>query len=721
MNKKIAGIISVGLCSALMVAGIRNVSSVSADEEPMETVSVNTSELEAQNGDPATDGTELIGKKADNLIKSLLSDSEQNMTDTTKEETVFVIADANGASKKVIVSDWVKNVNKEAKISDVSELTDIENVKGDETYNKNGNECVWEANGSDISYQGKTDKELPVEVKVTYTLDGKTVTPEEIKGKSGHVVIRFDYLNKTSEEVMIDGKKENMCVPFAMLTGVIFDDEKFTNISAPSCKLINDGSRTVAIGLAFPGLQDSLAIDRDKFEIPESIEISADVKDFSLTMSLTVATNEIFGRLSSVDIKDLDSLSDSMAELTEGMQKLMEGSGALSDGLNQLLEKSGDIENGVGLLAEGSLALKNGIASADEGAGKIADGAGALSDGAGTLSAGITSLKEGSGQLVAGTDALSSGAGQLSVGVDQLDAGAGALSDGAAQLKTGLDTLAGNNKTLVGGAEQVFNTLLATAESQLKAAGADIPSLTIDNYGTILDAATNKLSEAAKAMEKADPQTAAVYSEKAKTIAGLKASLDGYNTFYAGLKTYTDGVAQAATGAGSIKEGADALKAGTGAVKEGADALKTGADTLKGGMTQLDTGAEALKAGADQLKGGADQLKNGADSLKDGTGKLLDGAGTLNGGLNELKDNIPALKDGVTQLRDGSVLLADGIKEFNDRGIQKITEAVEGELEGLIERVRAMGDLAKAYNNFSGISEGMNGQVKFIFRTDEIK
>jgi len=128
-----------------------------------------------------------------------------------------------------------------------------------------------------------------------------------------------------------------------------------------------------------------------------------------------------------------------------------------------------------------------------------------------------------------------------------------------------------------------------------------------------------------------------------------------------------------------------------------------------------------LDDGAEQLKTGADALKSGADSLKEGTGKLADGAGKLSNGLNELNNNIPALKDGVQQLYDGSVKMSDGIKEFNERGISKITEAVEGELEGIFERVRVMGEISRAYNNFSGISDNMTGQVKFIYRTDEIK
>ena len=175
----------------------------------------------------------------------------------------------------------------------------------------------------------------------------------------------------------------------------------------------NDGSRTVAIGIAFPGLQDNLAIDREKFEIPESLEISADVEDFSLAMTVTVATNEIFGRFANLDVKDLDNLSDSMAELTNAMTQLTDGSEQLSDGLATLLEKSDALEEGVGKLADGSKALKDGLVSADEGAGKISEGAGTLADGAGQLSAGAGALDEGIGKLKDGAGQLTSASPQL--------------------------------------------------------------------------------------------------------------------------------------------------------------------------------------------------------------------------------------------------------------------------------------------------------------------
>ena len=694
MKKIAVGIISLGLSAALILTGLKSASGVWADETEGNTVTVSTDTIEKNTGDPLTDGTEQLGKDAGGLIQSLLaSDSLDDHSKTIKDETVYVIADANGNTQKVIVSDWLKNNLKNGTINDVSELNSIVNVKGDETYTQNGSACTWNANGADISYQGTTDKALPVNVKVRYYLDGNEMTPEEIKGKSGHVIIRFEYENTTKRTVKVDGKDEEMQVPFAALSGVILDDDRFSEIKASNARLFNDGSRTVVVGVAFPGLQESLKIDKEKFEIPESLEIEADVTDFSLGMTVTAVTDEIFAKLGSFDISSLDNFSDSMGQLNDAMKQLTDGSGALSDGLAQLLEKSGELEAGVGKLADGSSELKKGIKAADEGAGKISAGAGSISEGAGQLQAGAASLNEGLGQLKDGTDALCTGTAQLDAGLDQL--------------KTGLDTLSANNDALMAGALEVFNVMLSSASDQLKGSGAEVPALTVENYSAVLEGVEEKLTQAAALYKTSDPATSAVYTKKAEAVSGLKASLDSYNTFYTGLGTYTAGVAASANGAAQVKAGSEALV--------------NGADAVKNGAVELKAGSELLANGLSTLKTGSDELKTGADALKDGTGKLYDGAEALNGGLEQLKSNIPALKNGVSELYNGSVLLKDGITEFNEKGIQKLTEAVEGELEGLVSRVRALGGLAADYNNFAGIADDMGGQVKFIYRTEEIK
>lgn len=515
--------------------------------------------------------------------------------DNSKDETVYVIAGADGSVQKIIVSDWIKNTLGSNTISDKSELTDIENVKGDESYTLgNDNARIWDAQGKDIYYRGNIEKELPVGLSVTYKLDGKTVSPTELAGKSGKVTIRFDYSNRQYEYVEIDGQKEKIYVPFAMLTGILLDNDVFTNVEVTNGKLINDGSRTAVIGIAFPGLQDNLSIPLEKIEIPDYVEITADAKNFALDMTITLAANELFNETDADYLNSIGDLSGSLGEMTYAMEQLMDGSSQLYNGLSTLLEKSEE--------------------------------------------------------LVEGIDKLTTGAEALKTGAGDLDAGASRLQTGAAQLSEGLNTLVSNNDTLNGGAGQVFETLLSTASAQLAAAGLDIPALTIDNYADMLTRVIASLDET---------------SEGAKSVISLKASLDSYNAFYLGLQSYTAGVSQAAAGAG--------------------------------------------------------ELKNGTDDLKSGTSKLSAGAAELYSGILTLKNGAPALVDGITQLRDGAMQLSDGMKEFNEEGVQKLVDAVGGNLVGLTTRLQASIDVSKNYRSFAGVHDDMDGQVKFIYRTNSIE
>lgn len=529
---------------------------------------------------------------APKVLSSYDPDAEKNI----KDETVYVLASADGTVDKIIVSDWVQNTCGVDLIDDVTRLTGIENVKGDETYTLGGdNSCVWDARGNDIYYQGEIDKELPVSIAVSYTLDGQSITPDELAGRSGKVTIRFDYANNQYETVNINGKQEKIYVPFAMLTGVLLDNDVFSNVSVSNGKLVNDGDRTIVAGLAFPGLQDSLGLDRDTLDLPEYVEITADVKDFSLETTVTLAANGLFNDATN-EVGEFDSLDDlegKLDELTDAMSQLIDGSSRLYDGLCTLLDSS----------------------------------------------------KE----LVSGIDRLAAGAAQLKQGADSLSAGASQLQAGAAALSQGLDALAQNNGALNGGAAQVFQTLLSTANAQLAAAGVQAPELTAENYAHVLDGVIAAAGE----------------SPAAQQVAALKSSLDSYNGFYQGLQSYTAGVAQAQSGAGELSSGIDTLKAG-------ADSLSTG-------------------------------------------------AGNLYNGILTMSSSAPALIDGVTRLRDGAMELSDGLKEFDEQGVQKLVDAFDGDLSGLMDRADAVKAVSERYNSFSGISPDMDGQVKFVWRTEAVE
>ena len=179
-----------------------------------------------------------------------------------KEETVYVIADANGNPTRTIVSAWLKNPEETDTITDRSTLTGIENVKGSETYTTDANgDLVWQADGSDIYYQGSSDAPLPITANITYTLDGVDVTPELLEGATGHLVMTFHYINHTAAERVVNGKSVTLYQPFAVVSGAMLDNSKVSNVEVTNGKVINSGDQTIVVGLAMPGLKESLGLD----------------------------------------------------------------------------------------------------------------------------------------------------------------------------------------------------------------------------------------------------------------------------------------------------------------------------------------------------------------------------------------------------------------------------------------------------------------------------
>lgn len=727
MNKKVTKIIAICLCAALCLGG--------------------AGVAFAQTGSKQESAQPTAAQKAADLQQKI-----------SKDETVYVLAGADGSVQKIIVSDWLKNELGSASLTDKSGLSNIENVKGDESYSINGdNMTVWDAQGNDIYYQGDIQKELPVGLTVRYTLNGKTVSPEQLKGQSGKVSIRFDYENRQYETVQINGQNQRIYVPFAMLTGMILDNDTFRNVTVTNGKLVNDGDRTVVVGLAFPGLQENLNLSRDQLSIPSSVEITADVTDFSLGMTVTLACNDLFSQLGDVDLGSLDA-AGSLNKLTDAMDQLLNGSSALYDGLTTLLDKSGELAAGVEELAQGAAAIK--------------------------------------------------------AGADSLDEGAAELKAGLADLSEGLNKLSANSAALNGGAEQVFNSLLETATAQIRAKGLTVPDLTIENYAEelnklikSLDETTvyeNALTQVTAAVEKQRPLikekvTAAVRQEvetkvtaAVKTEAATAAQAQVAENVIRTATRMTKKDYDAAVAAGQIPQATqDAVNAAIqaqlsdpdvqkqiNAAVEAQMASETVKNTIKAQtdaqmrtekvqatisqnvelqvkkaiaenmasdevQKQLQAASEGSKtlialkaslddynafylglldytAGVDEAAEGSNELYAGAGDLKDGTAELRAGAAKLYAGVLQLKDGTPALVSGVTQLKDGAMQLSEGLQQLNKEGIQKLTKLLQDDLGDLTARVQATIDVSKDYRSFSGISDDASGQVKFIYRTDEI-
>ena len=237
-----------------------------------------------------TDATTVIN--SDELADELADSVHMEEKDVDKDETVYAFADASGNVDHVIVNETLKNRDKKATITDSTELKDIVNVKGDETFTQDGDKITWDAGGNEISYQGTTDKQLPVTVKATYYLDDKEVAPEEIAGKSGRVKIRMDYISNESVTKEVNGKEETIDVPFVAVTGLILGDN-FTNVSVENGKYITQGKSNLVIGYAIPGLMEDVQSAAEKLDanLPQYVEITADVTDFELDMTVTLLVN----------------------------------------------------------------------------------------------------------------------------------------------------------------------------------------------------------------------------------------------------------------------------------------------------------------------------------------------------------------------------------------------------------------------------------------------
>ena len=648
--------------------------------------------------------------KITETVSSVL-DSERTVG---KDETVYALANADGSVKKVIVSEWLKNPDGASALSDATNLENIENTKGDEGYTvSSDNMKVWDAAGNDIYYQGTTNEPLPVGVSVHYYLDGKEVSTDELAGKSGHVTMRFDYQNTQTETVEIDGEQEQLYVPFVMVTGMILDNENFTNVEVSNGKLVNDGDRTVVMGFALPGMQENLNIDADEMEIPSYVEISADVTDFSLTTTLTLATTDLFNDLNLDDVDSLDDLSDSLSELSDASEALVDGSSELYNGLETLLGKSGELISGIDALASGA--------------------------------------KE-----------LSTGAGSLKTGSDQLNAGIISLDDG-------LSALEGNSDTLVAGAKQVFESLLGQANTQLHAAGVET-TLTIDNYhDTLANLASSTSPEAirkiatATAREKVaaavtaqeatirEQVTAAVQAQVLSAVLEASGQTMSAEDYSAALKAgqIPSEVSDQINAAVSAQLSSDDIQAKINetvtakeneliesnlqapeiqAQIEAAVSQNSGSsETLTSLLNSLDSynqfyqGLIAYTSGVSQAAAGSGQLKSGASQLSSGASQLASGADTLYEGLASLQTGSGALVDGVKELRDGSMQLSDGMKEFNEDGIQKLVGAMDGDALNIVDRLKAIVQVSRNYQSFGGIAEGTEGTTKFIFTTDGIE
>lgn len=661
-----------------------------------------------------------------------------------KEETVYVNAKASGKTDKVTVSNWLKNSGSvSGNLEDESTLSDIKNVKGDEKYTADGDKLTWATDGEDIYYQGTTDKKLPVSVKLNYYLDGKKMKPSELKGKSGHLKITVDYTNNEKQNVSLDGKDTEVYTPFVMMTGMILPNETFSNVTIDNGKIISDGNKNIVIGFGMPGLKDSLNLsseESDKVTIPESLSIEADVTDFTMSSTYTVALSDLLDDMNMDDIADvddlqtaLDDLEDAALQLVSGSGTLADGAGTLADGVNTYTEGVDTLNAGIQKYLGSNGELSGSVTEYVNGVNKVVKGVQDYTDGVNTLADGVSSYVDGEKQLVEGASQLT----QLSTGLKKVQSAIAkmeASTDGKGKDREDIKVA---SSELAAGTQALEDSL---GTKQVQALMAQVGSMV--QTGNELIAQTEQLESG---MQKgvAEPVTNIV-----KELTVLQKELDGLNTQLTNLKTtceskvtelntaiddYNNKVAAAKNAANTssekISQSIQALetqksKASSDAEKQqlqqSIDALKnakTAADGLKNVNTVEKASISIDNIDTSDITKGITTLTGNlqtASKTMDGLGSQLGEMQTKLDTITAAKDKIPAdqlnsLTSNITKLNAGMQGLDAGISELA-AGISTLDSETSAQFPTAIQGITA---LNKGFAQLSGYNDSLvNGANK---------
>lgn len=718
-------------------------------------------------------------------------------TEVTKEETVYATLGADGSVNDVIVSDWLKNSGSADGVTDYSILQDIVNMKGDEKFTQNGEELSWDTSDQDIYYQGKTDAEMPVGMKITYELDGKEMKPEELAGKSGKLTMRIQYTNKAKQKITADGEKTTIYTPFLMATGMILPVEKFSNITIDNGSVVSEGDNDIVVAYGMPGLSESLGLeDLDLGEVDldtkkitdkltDSVTITADVKDFSMGTTYTVATSELFGKVDAEEIEDAGDLEEKLDEITDAAEKLVDGSDTLQDGLATLDDKFDDyadaigtVNKGVKSLNSGARKLKKGTNVYTKGTDKLLKGVGTYVDGSKKLSKGIKSYTSGAGKI---SDALgkmnsstanfpkqynafSSGINtfvnsvvkllseenmkQLTDGTSSLKKGVKQVDDGVKAVQSGVGTVNSTVKKLqkteeldqcVAGLKQMKQQYTGLAESASDAATKkQYTQMAAALEGAIqyieggeqvaagLDAATN-----GKADGEADGNGAA---DLALALAQIQAATDvesSETNLYTGAAALEESAKTMSEYAGQLRASAATLLTADKAIKEGISTISTSIKQLNTAGKQLKSNNKTLTDGANSIiknsatiKKNSKKITSNSASLRRATKQLEKGTKSLTAGLKKLVVKTGDVSKALGKLSGGAEELSEGMSTFQEEAVEKLTGTVTDVMDGLggfEDRLSGVTDASKDYQSFSGLAKGMNGSVKFVMSTEEIK
>ena len=543
----------------------------------------------------------------------------------SKSETVYAVMNGDGSIKSTTVSEHLYSASGLANVTDKTTLTDIQNTESDAEFTQNGEELVWNTNDTDVYYKGNTDKALPIDVKVTYALDGQEAALEDIIGKSGHLTVTVNLKNNETGTVNVNGKDRTIVTPLITAVGVILGGDA-SNMTAEHGMIESAAKSSVAAFVTLPGVKDSLSgllpdeVDSIEDYLQDTVTVEADVEDFTCPQVM-VACATSTAALGTSNVFDLSSIND----LTDGINQLNDAMSQLMDGASQLVDGTSQLAGGVLALLDGANTLNNGAAALDDGLGQLTNGLDTLSANNAALNAGAQQVADG--VLASANKTLKEG------GLIDEDM---TWSDYEAVID---NILTMNDKTLAAGRRKIVRTVWEQ-EPSFKDSQLDLAlylSATKTNHdleaalklmqnfdASMLTGALEMVTNAdAKNTAKAELKYQVENSQDMADVRALKTSLSQIQFFVSSVNQYTAGVQTAADGAHSAKDGSAQLAAGTKTLYDGVNTLNTGAGQLNDGAGQLNDGLNQFnEEGISKLTGALDQdqlhgLKTVLDEMTD--------------------------------------------------------------------------------------------------------
>ena len=545
----------------------------------------------------------------------------------SKSETVYAVMNGDGSIKSTTVSEHLYSASGLANVTDKTTLTDIQNTESDAEFTQNGEELVWNTNDTDVYYKGNTDKALPIDVKVTYALDGQEAALEDIIGKSGHLTVTVNLKNNETGTVNVNGKDRTIVTPLITAVGVILGGDA-SNVTAEHGMIESAAKSSVAAFVTLPGVKDSLSgllpdeVDSIEDYLQDTVTVEADVEDFTCPQVM-VACATSTAALGTSNVFDLSSIND------------------LTDGINQLNDA-------------------------------------------------MSQLMDGASQLVDGTSQLAGGVLALLDGANTLNNGAAALDDGLGQLTNGLDTLSANNAALNAGAQQVADGVLASANKTLKEGGLIDEDMTWSNYEAVIDNILTMndktLAAGRKKMVRTIWEQAPSFKDSQLDLALYLSATKTNHDLEAALKLMQNFDASMLTGALEMVTNADAKNTAKAELKYQVENSQDMADVraLKTSLSQIQffvSSVNQYTAGVQTAADGAHSAKDGSAQLAAGTKTLYDGVNTLNTGAGQLNDGAGRLNDGLNQFNE------EGISELTGALDQDQLHGLKTVLDEMTDRL----------------------------------